>query len=143
MKKRFLALAAAAFATTLLHASDFPQGSPKFATKYEDVLKAAKDSGKPAIVVFSASWCGPCQAMKKDVYPSAAVKPLHSKFNWAYLDIDVEANGKLSDDLKIESVPYILFLSPDGKIIDRQDGGSSPEEFAAKLAGVLKKSEAE
>lgn len=140
--KKLLTIATAIFATAFLHASDFPAGSPKFATKYEDVLKAAKDSGKPAIVVFSASWCGPCQAMKKDVYPSAAVKPLQDKFNWAYLDIDVEPNGKLSDKYKIEGIPHILFLNSAGKIIDRQEGGSSPEEFSKKLAEVLKKAEA-
>lgn len=139
MKKVFLSLATALFAAALVHASDFPAGSPKFATKYDEVLKSAKDNGKPAIVVFSASWCGPCQAMKKDVYPSAAVKPLQDKFNWAYLDIDVEPNGKLSDEFKIEGIPHILFIDKNGKIVDRQEGGSSPEEFSAKLAEVLKK----
>lgn len=142
MKKTLLAVAATFLATVVLHAADFPKGSPNFATKYDTVLKAAKESGKPAVVVFSASWCGPCQAMKKDVYPSAAVKPLHDKFNWAYLDIDVEPNGKLSDEFKIEGIPHILFLSPEGKIIDRQEGGSTPEEFSKTLAKVLKKAEA-
>ena len=142
MKKSLLAFVATVLAAASLSASDFPAGSPKFGTNYEAVLKAAKSSGKPAVVVFSASWCGPCQAMKKDVYPSAEVKPLQDKFNWAYLDIDQEPNGKLSDDFKIEGIPHILFLNAEGKIIDRQEGGSSPEEFSKKLTEVLKKAEA-
>lgn len=142
MKKALLSLASVFLAAACLHASDFPEGSPKFSTKYEEVLKAAKDNGKPAIVVFSASWCGPCQAMKKDVYPSAAVKPLQDKFNWSYLDIDVEPNGKLSDEYKVEGIPHILFIDSKGKVIDRQEGGSTPEEFSKKLAEVLKKAEA-
>ncbi|MDP1587145.1 MAG: thioredoxin family protein, partial [Prosthecobacter sp.] len=84
-------------------------------------------------------WCGPCQEMKKEVYPSAAVKPFHDKFNWAYLDIDVDANLKLFESHKLESVPHLLFLDAGGKTIDQQEGGSSPKEFAKKLEKVLKK----
>ena len=34
--------------------------------------------------------------MKKSVYPSDAVKPLHDKFVWAYLDTDDEDNAKIA-----------------------------------------------
>ena len=137
MKTTLLILATVAL-TVCLQASDFPAGSPKFATNADSVLATAQANGKPTIMVFSASWCGPCQEMKKDVYPSAAVKPFHDQFNWAYLDIDVEANGKLFESHKLESVPHLLFLNASGKTIDQQEGGCSPEEFAKKLVKVLK-----
>ena len=140
MKKSLLALASL-FLATALHAADFPAGSPTFTTKYEDVLKASKDNGKPAAIVFSAKWCELCQSMKKEVYPSAAVKPFHDRFNWSYLDITIEPNGKLSDDLKIENVPSILFLGADGKPIDLQDAYANADDTAKKLAEVLKKAE--
>jgi thioredoxin-related protein len=116
-------------------------GGPNFEHTADAVLQAAKSNGKPTILVFSASWCGPCQEMKKDVYPSAAVKPFHEQFNWAYLDIDVPANGKLFESHKLESVPHLLFLNASGKVIDQQEGGLPPEEFAKKLQSVLKKAE--
>lgn len=140
MKTVLTFLAVASLAVSL-HAADFPEGSPKFTTQADEVLKAAKENGKPTILVFSASWCGPCQEMKKDVYPSAAVKPFHNQFNWAYLDIDVAANNKLFESHKLESVPHLLFLDPAGKTIDQQEGGSSPDEFAQKLAKVLKQTQ--
>ncbi len=137
--KTALTLLATAALTVCLHASDFPAGSPKFATTADTVMTAAKTNGKPTILVFSASWCGPCQEMKKDVYPSAAVKPFHDQFNWAYLDIDVAANTKLFESHKLESVPHLLFLDTAGKTIDQQEGSSTPAEFAKKLTQVLKK----
>ncbi len=140
MKTALTFLAAASLAVCL-HAADFPKGSPNFSTSAETTLKAAKENGKPTILVFSASWCFPCQEMKKDIYPSAAVKPFHDQFNWAYLDIDVEANNKLFQSHKLESVPHLLFLDSAGKTIDQQEGGSSPDEFAQKLAKVLKKTQ--
>lgn len=139
MKNTLLAFAIALFASAL-NAADFPAGSPKFATSNDTVTKSAKENGKPALIVFSASWCGPCQEMKKNIYPSAEVKPFHDKFNWAYLDIDVPANAKVFESLKLESVPYILFLDAAGKKLDVQDGGvETSKEFVAKLEGVLKK----
>jgi len=143
MKNIVRIFTAAFFASTLI-AADFPAGSPKFATSNDAVTQAAKDNGKPSLIVFSASWCGPCQEMKKNVYPSAEVKPFHDKFNWAYLDIDVPANQKVFEGLKLESVPYILFLDASGKKLDEQDGGvETGKEFVAKLEGVLKKAAAQ
>ncbi|MDI1313527.1 thioredoxin family protein [Prosthecobacter sp.] len=123
-----------------LHASDFPAGSPKFFTSAAGALKEAKENGKPVILVFSASWCGPCQSMKKDVYPSSVVQPLQDKFNWAYLDIDDETNGKLAKTYQVESIPSLFFLDADGKTtLDELKDVATPKDFAEKLTSVLKK----
>ncbi|MDB6006830.1 MAG: hypothetical protein JWR15_3817 [Prosthecobacter sp.] len=141
MKKAFLLLAV--FCSLTLHAADFPAGSPKFFTTTSAALKAAKENGKPIIMVFSAHWCAPCQSMVKDVYPSSLVQPLQDKFNWAYLDIDDEANNKLADGFKVETVPYIFFLDAEAKTtLDQLDDATTSEKFAKKLTEVLKKYEA-
>lgn len=141
MKKALLLLAS--LCTLSLHAADFPAGSPKFFTSPAAVLKAAKGNGKPIVMIFSASWCGPCQHMVKNVYPSPPVQALQDKFNWAYLDIDNEANGKLAEGFTVDTIPHIFFLDPAGKTtLDHLKDTATPEEFAAKLAKVLKKAQA-
>ena len=118
---------------------DFPKGSPKFETKYKSALAEAKKTGKPVLLVFSATWCGPCQANKKNVYPSDAVKPYHDKFVWAYLDADEKANKKPMEEFGVSGIPHIQFLDKDGKSIDKVVGGSNPDAFAKKLEDVLAK----
>jgi thiol:disulfide interchange protein len=137
MKKAILLALAAA--TSLALASDFPKGSPAFKDSSTYALSAAKKSGKPVVMVFSAAWCGPCQTMKKEVYPSEAVKAFHDKFIWAYLDIDDERNERITKKFSVSSIPHIEFLDSEGKEIDKQIGSNSPEDFSKKLASVLAK----
>ncbi|HEX2746892.1 MAG TPA: thioredoxin family protein [Verrucomicrobiales bacterium] len=143
-RRSILTLAVAAFAGLFVARSsfaghDFPEGSPKFETKYKSALAEAKKTGKPIIAVFSATWCGPCQANKKNVYPSAEVKPFHDKFVWVYLDVDEAGNKKAAEEFQVSSIPHIQFLNKDGKAIDKQIGGSTPAGFAKTLEGVLAK----
>jgi len=133
-------LAALVVYSTAAPKADFPAGSPAFKTSLRSALTEAKKDGKPVIAIYSASWCGPCQDMKHKVYPSAQVKPFHDKFVWAYLDADDEsANGADMKKFGVEGIPHIEFLNASGKSVDKQVGSSSPDEFAAKLKGVLKK----
>ena len=142
MKTRhFLGLALASLCALPFTAAsgEFPKDSPKFVTSYRKLLSQQKETSKPAIVVFSASWCGPCKAMKKDVYPSAAVKPFHDKFVWAYLDADDTANKKAMEKYAVSGIPHIEFLDPAGESIGQQVGGNTPEAFAKKLEEMLAK----
>lgn len=120
-------------------AADFPKGSPKFEHSLRGALNDAKKNGKPIIAVFSAVWCGPCQTMKKEVYPSDAIKPFHDKFNWAYLDTDDNSNRRDAEKFGVSGIPHIQFLDSTGKPIDKQVGSTSPESFAKTLEGVLAK----
>jgi thiol:disulfide interchange protein len=120
-------------------AAGFPKGSPSFKTDYKSALKASKASGKPMLVVFSATWCAPCQANKKKVYPSSSVKAYHDKFIWVYLDTDKKENAKVVQMFKVSSIPHIEFVSAGGKSIDKAIGGTTPTKFAKKLGQVLKK----
>ena len=125
-------------AVQYLAAKDFPKGSPKFLDKYKAALAAGKKDKKPVILVFSAVWCGPCQGMKKDVYPSATIQPYHDKFVWAYLDVDDQQNEKAAKQYGVNSIPHIEIVDGAGKSLGQQVGGSSPEAFAKKLDEALK-----
>ncbi|MEZ0390185.1 MAG: thioredoxin family protein [Verrucomicrobium sp.] len=136
------ALALLAASALVVQAGEFPKGSPKFEDSLRSALNDAKKNGKPIVAVFSAVWCGPCQAMKNDVYPSDEVKALHDKFNWAYLDIDNSRNEKDVKKFGVSGIPHIQFLSASGETLDKQVGGNSASAFASKLNSVLAKAAA-
>ena len=138
MKKIALLLTAILMSSTLF-GKDFPKGSPDFEKSYRSAMSDAKKTGKPVILVFSASWCPPCQMMKNEVYPSKAIQEFHDKFVWAYLDVDDSSNEKASEKYGVNGIPHIQFVDAEGKSIDQQVGGNSPEAFAQKLTSVLSK----
>jgi thiol:disulfide interchange protein len=136
MKKLILTLLAIG-SISVITLADYPKGSPKFSSSYSQVTKKAKESGKPMILVFSASWCPPCQTMKNEVYPSEAVKAYHDQFEWAYLDADDGDNEKLMAKFEVSGIPHVQFLAADGKPMDKVVGGMEPADFAGKLKEVL------
>ena len=114
----------------------------KFHDDFGAAAKVAMEKKKPVIVVFSASWCPPCQQMKKNVYPSKTVAPFHDQFVWAYLDVDQEKNKGFMQKLGVQGIPHISFISADGKLIDSKVGAASPDQFAGALTTVLKQNKA-
>jgi len=139
MKTLTAILAVALVASGAVFSADFPKGSPKFKTTLGAATSEAKKQNKPVIAVFSAVWCGPCQAMKRDVYPSDAVKPYHDKFVWAYLDADSSSNQAAMKKFGVSGIPHIEFLDSAGKSVGKQVGSTSPDSFAKTLEAMLKK----
>ncbi len=110
---------------------------PEFLHDFDEAVSAAEEAGKPTILIFSASWCPPCQQMKKAVYPSEAVKPYHDKFVWAYLDADDPKNGPVSQEYGVSGIPHIVFLKPDAEPIGYFSGAIPPEDFVKVLDKAL------
>ncbi len=139
--RTFLSVSFAFLANALLpHAAaaeEFPKGSPRFHTSYSKLLAEQKATGKPAIIIFSAVWCAPCQSMKKSVYPHATVAPYHDQFVWAYLDGDDPQNKPAMEKYAVQGIPHIEFLNRTGKSCAKQTGPLKAKDFTKKLQEVL------
>jgi thioredoxin-like negative regulator of GroEL len=66
---------------------------------------------EPAVVYFTAPWCGPCVTLKPQV---ARAGTMDNNNNYYIVDVD-EVDQSYLDQFEIQSVPHI-FVVRDGKI---------------------------
>ena len=88
--------------------------------------------GKPMVVDFWATWCGPCRK----------VGPYIEELAEQYGDqaiigkVDVDENDELAMRFGVRNIPTILFIK-DGQIVDKQIGAASKAVFEEKLKAIL------
>jgi len=99
----------------------------------------ARRAGQVPIAELSATWCGPCQALRR----SLADPLMQDALTGAYvlsLDIDHWGNQLPEHDLSSSGVPMLFALSPDdcSTLELNISGGAWAEDTPANMAPVLK-----
>ncbi len=77
-----------------------------------------------ALVDLSATWCGPCQALKPIVHELA--DELEGQV--AVFNVDVDENPDVARNYKVMSVPTLLVFK-NGELVDRMVGLQSKDEL--------------
>ena len=89
--------------------------------------------GKPMVVDFWATWCGPCKK----------IGPYIEELAEQYADsviigkVDVDENDGLAIRFGIRNIPTVLFFR-NGEIVDKQIGAAPKAAFEAKIQSLLK-----
>lgn len=88
---------------------------------------------KPAIVDFTASWCGPCQRIAPILEELA--KEYKGQINIYKVDIDKERG--LAQSFNISSVPAVLYIPTGGKEPIMTVGARNKEKFTEEIKTFL------
>lgn len=84
----------------------------------ENALKAAKKENKLIFIDVYTTWCGPCIQLKKTTFIDTKVA---NYFNTRFINIACDAEsieGKImANQFQVQEYPTMLFLSPEGKVI--------------------------
>lgn len=75
------------------------------------------------ILKFSASYCGPCQALKRNL----------KDLDFPIEEIDVQENEELAAKYGIRNIPTLIYLDEDGKILHRSVGLVTKDAVLAKI----------
>jgi len=86
------------------------------------------NSGKPVLVDFFATWCGPCKAMSPII--ESVAKDMQG--NARILKIDVDKNTSIAAKYNIQAVPTLLIFK-NGNVVWKHPGGIDKQSLVNSL----------
>ena len=90
------------------------------------------NTGKPIILDFWATWCGPCRRM------APIIDELADEYEGRAIvgKCDIEDDEDLPMRFGVRSIPTILFIK-DGQVVDKQIGACPKSALQEKLNALL------
>lgn len=125
------ALALGATAVFAPQAQAKPAAKIAWRTSLPAAMQEAQRLRKPLMVDFFATWCGPCKMLDAQTYTDKRV--IAEAKNFVSVHIDVDKNAALAKKYKVNGIPNILFLRPDGSVAQSEVGFIGPDDFVKKM----------
>lgn len=94
--------------------------------------REAIESGKPVVIDFWATWCGPCIKL------GPVVEELAEKYDGQAVigKLNIDENDEIASEQRVRNIPTVLFFK-DGQLKERSVGLVKLADLEAKLQTIL------
>lgn len=97
----------------------------------DQTAREAIESGKPVVIDFWATWCGPCIKL------GPAIEELAEKYPDVVIGkLNIDENDEIANENRVRNIPTVLFFR-DGEMKERSVGLVSLEVLEEKLNKVI------
>ncbi len=117
------------FGTSLQAAAQQPL---QWHTNLETATQLAKETNRPILVHFWATWCKPCMRLEHEVFNQASVASA-IEANFIPVKLNADQYAAVAKNYGVNSLPTDVVLAPSGQVLAK---ANSPLEAAAYIKQV-------
>jgi thiol:disulfide interchange protein len=111
-----------------------PQERVPWGEDFPAAAAQARAANRPVVLYFTASWCEPCQWMRRYVWTDRGVADAMKAF--VPVRIDIDRDPATSIRFHVGPIPSFFLLTPDGQVVRSHEGAMDPQEFTAWLSST-------
>lgn len=99
---------------------------------YAAAQARARQSGKPVLLHFYATYCPPCKKMEAETLHTREVMDLLSE-DYESVLINAPKQPDLAERFNVQKWPTDVFVSPDGRVLGTAEGYVSKQQYVSML----------